>query len=174
MGLWLLLASLTMLFGASLVGYMIVRLRAPEAAIVAGGHLPGGLWISTAILVLVSVLLAVAESSLKNARQQRAARMLTAALASSVAFLALQVSNWMRLAADNVTPEQSIVVWGFYTLTFLHALHVVAGLVPLTFVALRLSRGRYESGDSEPVHLVGLYWHFLLATWVAIFISLMI
>ena len=49
-----------------------------EAALAAGGQLPGGMWISTAILVLVSVLLVVAESSQKNARRQRAARMLTA------------------------------------------------------------------------------------------------
>jgi heme/copper-type cytochrome/quinol oxidase subunit 3 len=172
--MWLLLASLTMLFGASLVGYVIVRMRAPDTALAAAGTLPFGLWISTALLILLSLLLVVGESAQKHSRGPRAARMLTAALALSVAFLALQVSNWMRLAADNVTPEQSIVVWGFYTLTFLHALHVVAGVVPLTLVTLRLSRGSYQEGDSEPVHLVGLYWHFLLATWIAIFVAIML
>jgi cytochrome c oxidase subunit 3 len=86
----------------------------------------------------------------------------------AVAFLASQLGCWMRMAADNVFPQQNLLVWGFYTLTFLHAAHVVAGLVPLILVTVRAHRGRYTAAHHEGVHLVAMYWHFLLVTWIAI------
>ena len=174
MGMWLFIASLAMLFGASLVGYLVIRMRAPEWPPPGSPALPAGLWISSALLVLLSVLLAFAERSIRGGREEGLTRMLSAATLVSVAFLAAQVSNWMRMASDNVLPQQSLLVWGFYTLTFLHALHVLAGLVPLIVVTLRARRGRYTATDYEGVHLVALYWHFLAVAWVAILVVLLI
>jgi heme/copper-type cytochrome/quinol oxidase subunit 3 len=45
---------------------------------------------------------------------------------------------------------------------------VLAGVVPLVLVTLRARQGRYVD-DPEPVELVASYWHFLGATWLAIF-----
>jgi cytochrome c oxidase subunit 3 len=174
LGMWLFIASLAMFFGASLVGYLVIRMRAEIWPPPGSPVLPAGLWISTALLVLLSVLLAFGERSVRGGREEGLTRMLSAATLVSVAFLAAQVSNWMRMASDSVLPRQSLLVWGFYTLTFLHALHVLAGLVPLILVTLRARRDCYTATDHEGVHLVALYWHFLAVAWVAILIVLLI
>jgi heme/copper-type cytochrome/quinol oxidase subunit 3 len=44
----------------------------------------------------------------------------------------------------------------------------------LVLVTVRARRGYCDAGNSEGVHLVGMYWHFLLVTWVAILIVLRI
>lgn len=170
--MWLLIASLTMLFGAALVGYLVIRMRTPEWPPPGTPALPVGLWVSTALLVLLSGLLVVAERAVRGGRLETLNRMLAASLLLGVAFVVSQVSSWIRMAADTVTPEQSLLVWGFYTLTFLHAVHVLAGLVPLTLVTLRARRGLYTPTHHEGVDFVAMYWHFLLATWVVIFIVL--
>lgn len=170
--MWLLIASLTMLFGAALVGYLVIRMRTPEWPPPGTPALPTGLWVSTALLVILSGLLIVAEKAVRGGRQETLARTLTASLLLGLAFLVSQVSGWMRMAGDTVTPEQSLLVWGFYTLTFLHAVHVLAGLVPLILVTLRARRGLYTPTHHEGVDFVAMYWHFLLATWVVIFIVL--
>jgi len=168
LGTWLLIASLGMLFGAALVGYLVIRLRAPEWPPPGSPSLPGGVWISTALLAALSAVLILAERSIREGRVGTLSRMLTVSDLLAVAFLASQVGCWMRMAADDVLPQQNLLVWGFYTLSFLHAAHVVAGLVPLTLVTVRAHRGLYTADDSEGVHFVAMYWHFLFVTWVAI------
>jgi len=169
LGTWLLIASLGMLFAAALVGYLVIRLRVPDWPPPGTPSLPNGVWVSTVLLVVLSALLVAAERAISSDRVETLVRMLTVSNLLAVAFLASQVGCWMRMAADGVLPAQSLLVWGFYTLTFLHAAHVLAGLVPLILVTIRARRGRYTAADHEGVHFVAMYWHFLLVTWVAIF-----
>jgi len=171
-GMWLFLASLGMLFAGSFVGYLVIRLRAPEWPPPGSPSLPSGLWLSTAVLVLLSVVLVLAQRSAREGRQEVLTRMLTASVVLAIAFLGSQVANWMRMAAADNLPQQSLFTFGFFVLTFLHALHVLGGLVPLILVTLRARRGRYTVADNEGVQLVAMYWHFLLATWVVILIVL--
>jgi cytochrome c oxidase subunit 3 len=168
LGTWLLIASLGMLFGAALVGYLVIRMRAPEWPPPGSPSLPGGVWISTAILIALSATLVLAERAIRAGRQDRLVGRLIASDLLALAFLASQLRCWVQLAADNVLPEQNLLIWGFFTLTFLHAVHVLAGLVPLVLVTLRARADRYTAAAHEGVHLVGMYWHFLLVTWVAI------
>jgi len=168
LGTWLLIASLSMLFGAALVGYLVIRMRASEWPPPGSPSLPIGVWISTALLVALSGLLVQAERAIRSGRVATAVRMLTVSDLLAAAFLASQVGCWMRMAEDSMLPQQSLLVWGFYTLTFLHAVHVLAGLVPLILVTIRARRGRYSAADHDGVHFVAMYWHFLLVTWIAI------
>jgi len=174
MGMWLLLASLGMLFGASLVGFLILRARADQWPPPGTPPMPGGLWISTALLVVLSFVLVLAGRAVREGRQPAFSRMLTISVLLALAFLVAQISNWMRMAAFSVLPDENLLVWFFYALTILHAAHVLLGLVPLVMVALRARRGRYTAEEHESVHLVGMYWHFLLVTWIAILIVLLI
>jgi cytochrome c oxidase subunit 3 len=161
----LFLASLGMLFGGALVGYLVVRLRAPEWPAVG---LPAGLWVSTALVLLLSAALVTAERAIRGGRARGLTWLLALALALALGFLGAQLRNWMQLAADSALPQQSLAAFGFWILTVLHAVHVLLGLVPLVFVLLRAGGGRYTAADHEGVHLVSMYWHFLAITWIAI------
>lgn len=169
LGMRLFLASLSMLFGGSLVGYLVVRLRASEWLPAGSQGLPPGLWLSTAIVGLLSLAMVLAERAARSGRRGGVTRWLVVALVLAVAFLAAQIGNWAAMASGGFFPQQSLAAFGFYVLTFLHAVHVLAGLVPLVFIAVRAYRGRYGTGDYEGIHLVGMYWHFLAVTWIAIF-----
>jgi cytochrome c oxidase subunit 3 len=174
LGMWLLLASLGMLFGASLVGFLVLRMRAENWPPPGTPPLPGGLWVSTGLLVVLSLALVMAARAARAGQTSALDRMLGVSLLLAVAFLAAQISNWMRMAANSVPPDQSLLVWFFYLLTILHAAHVLFGLVPLILVAVRARAGRYTADNHETIHLVGMYWHFLLVTWVAIMLVLRI
>ncbi len=163
--MWLLLASLGMLFGASLVGFLVLRLRAEQWPPPGTPSLPGGLWVSTGLLIVLSLALVMAARAAQSGRMSALNRMLGVSVLLAVAFLAAQISNWVRMAAHSVLPDQSLLVWFFYLLTILHAAHVLIGLIPLFVVAVRARAGRYTPNDHEAIHLVGMYWHFLLITW---------
>jgi cytochrome c oxidase subunit 3 len=167
----LFVVSLGVLFGACLIGYLVIRARSEQWPPPGSPELPGGLWLSTAVLVISSVLLMAAVSAARGGAASRLRGLLGAATVTGLAFLAVQVGNWMTIASGGYLPRQSLLTAGFIVLSFLHAAHVLGGLVPLAITTLRAGSGRY-SDDPEPVELTAAYWHFLAATWVAIFVVL--
>lgn len=169
LGMRLFLASLGMLFGGALVGYLVIRLRAPEWPAAA---LPAGVWIATALVLLLSATLVMAERAVRAGRARALTGLVVLALGFAVAFLGTQLYNWMQMAADSALPQQSLANFGFWILTVLHGAHVLLGLVPLVFVLVRAAGGRYTAADHEGVHLLSMYWHFLAVAWVAILVVL--
>ncbi|MFV2072245.1 MAG: heme-copper oxidase subunit III [Thermoanaerobaculales bacterium] len=167
-GMWLFLASLSMLFAGCMVGYLVVRLRAPEWPPPGSPTLPPGLWLSTAVLGVLSVVLLLAQRAAREGRREILTRTLTASVLLAIAFLGAQVANWMRMVAADNFPQQSLFTFGFFILTFLHALHVLGGLVPLILVAVRARRHRYTATGNEGVQLMAMYWHFLAFVWLTI------
>jgi len=167
-GMWLFLASLAMLFGGSLVGFIVIRLRAPEWPPAGSPGLPTAFWISTVLLALISVLLVLAEKAANDGSSSRLSRLLTAAAVLGVAFVLSQVSGWARMAGASELPQNNLYLFGVYVLSFLHVLHVVGGLIPLVWVALRSKAGRYTATDHEAVTDVAMYWHFLGVVWLGI------
>lgn len=168
LGMWLFLASLGMLFGGSLAGFLVVRLRALEWPPAGSPTLPSAFWISTALLVVISALLVAADRAVRAGETARLTRTLWAATVLGCAFILSQVSGWARLASADEMPQTNLYLFGVYVLSFLHVLHVVGGLVPLVWVAVRSRAGRYTPDDHEGVTAVSMYWHFLAVVWLAI------
>jgi cytochrome c oxidase subunit 3 len=166
--MWLFLASLGMLFGGCLTGFVVIRSRAPEWPPAGSPSLPAAFWLSTALLVIVSALLLAAERAAGEGRTDRLTALLAASAAVGIAFVLSQVSGWAQLAAASELPQNNLYLFGVYVLSFLHVLHVVGGLVPLIWVALRSRTGRYTPEDHEGVTVVAMYWHFLGVVWLGI------
>jgi len=167
-GMWLFLASLAMLFGGCMVGFLVIRMRAPEWPPTGSPGLPAAFWLSTLLLVIVSALLVAAERAVDAGRGSRLTRFLTVAVIVGAAFILSQVSGWVRLAAASELPQNNLYLFGVYVLSFLHVVHVLGGLVPLIWVTLRSRTGRYTPDDHEGVIDVAMYWHFLGIVWLGI------
>ncbi len=168
LGMWLFLASLGMLFGGSLVGFLVIRLRADQWPPPGSPGLPASFHVSTALLVIISVALIAAERAVRSRVGSRATALLCVAATLGAGFILSQVAGWARLAAASVVPQDNLFLFGVYVLSFLHVLHVVGGMVALVWVTLRSRGGRYTSVDHGGVTLTGMYWHFLLVVWIGI------
>jgi heme/copper-type cytochrome/quinol oxidase subunit 3 len=60
----------------------------------------------------------------------------------------------------------------FYTITGLHGLHVIAGLLMSLVVQAKAWTGRFDAEHHTTVEVFSLYWHFVDAVWVFVFSSL--
>ena len=87
---------------------------------------------------------------------------LGATLALGVIFLCWQGSEYWGLFRQNVTIARNQFGTTFFTLTGIHALHVLIGL--LLLVVLLSGAGRRPALDS-----VAVYWYFVDAVWIVIF-----
>ena len=178
-GVRLFLASLAMLFLATIVGFIVIRVQLRGVWPGDLPALPPVLWISTAVLGLSSVThqWGLAGIRLGQSGRLRAAMWMTTALA--LMFLALQSAAWLAwlgVASSrwSESAEHRFALTSFYIMTGLHALHVIGGLVPMIIVTAGAGRDRYRAEDHGGVAHCAMYWHFLGAVWAMLYITLLI
>ena len=152
-GLWVFIGVACTLFGLFLTAY-VMRLAGGDSTVIA---LPPQLWLSSALLVLASVLMQRAVTAPRP-------RMLFAQGGlCALAFLAAQCWAWLALQSANVVVAGNPAASFFYVLTALHGLHVAGGLV---------AWGATLRSDNPPPSRIALcarYWHLLLAVWIALY-----
>lgn len=169
LGMWIFLATLTVLFLAAIVGYLVVRLKASDWPPPGMPRLPGGLWIATLVLIVGSVTIHRALSLMKAGERTASTRWLAVTLGLATAFLAVQSWNWWGLIRLHLTAKSNLYAFTFFMLTGLHAAHVIGGVALLAVVTLRARAGRYGSGHHPGVTYAAMYWHFLDAIWLLLF-----
>lgn len=172
-GMLLFLLALTMLFGAGIVGYLIVRSRAETWP---PPGMPGipvlGLVVSTLVIVASSVALEAGYRALRSGNQGAFRRGILLAAAFGAVFVINQTMNWIGIE-QRIGGKRDIYVFTFYMLTGLHALHVFGGLIPLGIVGRRAMEGRYTATERGGVDYNRMYWHFLGIVWLVLFALLL-
>ena len=83
-------------------------------------------------------------------------------------FLVGQGSEYARLLAEGIGPGSALFGTTFFTLTGLHGIHVLAGLVALAAL-FTANLGRAAAVRAVAWEAVGFYWHFVDAVWVVVF-----
>ncbi len=169
LGMVVFLASLSVLFAASLVAYLVTRSAAVDWRHGDVPGLPKGLLASTTLLFMVSVALHRATTRIAQNQLEKASGALWLAALFAAAFLIGQATNWSQLIrAELATDVKTLYVYTFVMLTGLHALHVLGGFVPLGVALLRTSRREYSSSRYEGLRLTVQYWDFLLVVWLVL------
>jgi cytochrome c oxidase subunit 3 len=146
-GLAIFLAATTMLFAALLLAYAVVRARA------LAWPPPGTPPFPRATAGAAGLFLVGASLALRAARPR-------VALALGSAFLAAQTALWRHLVAARLGPGAGALGDVFFALSAFHALHALGGLV-----ALAAARG------ARRARLVTIYWDFVLAVWIVIYVA---
>jgi heme/copper-type cytochrome/quinol oxidase subunit 3 len=175
-GILLFLASLSMLFIASLIGYFVIRIFGAASPRGRALQLPPILWISTLVMVASSVTMARALRAIRAERRGDFRRALLFTTALAVTFVAIQAPALADMLRSHARLEPTgMRLYGLlFFLVLLHALHVVGGLVMLAVVLLNARRGRYDHEHHSSVANLNAYWHFLDGVWLVMFLSLWI
>jgi len=161
-----LFGTLTMLFGASVVGYLITRAQNDVWKTASMPGLPLGLVASTLLLAGLSGAMHVALRAVRQNRFEALQRALTVALLLGLAFVVGQALNWRSMyGAAIATDARTLYAFTFYMLTGLHAAHVIGGFVPLLVVLSKARRREYSSSNHEGVKLCLQYWDYLGVIW---------
>jgi cytochrome c oxidase subunit 3 len=174
-GMALFLITLAVIFAATLLAYVIVRLSPVNADSwrpAGAGSLPTMLAISTAALLASSGTIHLALVAARRG-ERSVAGWVAATFALGLLFLTLQIVGWGQATAANIRFDQSLYAWTFYVLTGLHALHLLAAFPPLAVVLVRASRGAYGPDATGGLVLCAMYWHFLDAVWIILYATLL-
>ena len=127
--------------------------------------------IRTAVLLGSTIPAVVAERAAKRGDRKTLIAGLTLTALMGTAFLVGHVDEYRTLWPE-FRPSTNAYGSIFYTITTLHALHVLVGLFILTFLLWRTLAGHYSADHHGPVQNGIMYWHFVDAVWVVVYSSL--
>ena len=171
LGIWLFLASEVMLFGGLFSAYVLLRVGATEWPV--GSTLlnvPIGTF-NTVVLIASSVTMVMAHASLKldDFAKYKTYMLLTILLA--VTFLCVKgYEYWEKVTHDHL-PSASTYLAIYWTLTGLHGVHIVGGIIVNSYFwgpGSAMWRTKREQFINR-VEAAGLYWHFVDLVWIFLF-----
>lgn len=170
LGMWLFLASEVMLFGGIISSYIVLRMGSPAFGMPAREILGVPLaMINTFVLIASSVTMVMTLASIQKGNRQAFAGYLSATLLLGLVFLGIKAYEYHHKWTEGITLSGSLFGSFYYTMTGLHALHVIGGLILNTYVLCAGLAGHFDPPHSERVEYAGLYWHFVDLVWVVLF-----
>jgi heme/copper-type cytochrome/quinol oxidase subunit 3 len=165
LGIWLFIASEVMLFGALFSSYALLRISAP---IWPRGFDVLGVGFGTANTVILSIMTAlILRARAVDARMAR--RLVLAGSALAIVFLLIKGFEWRGEIRDGLVPSVNTFLAMYFTLTGLHALHVIAGLVANAW-ALAGARRVGDAMTAGRIRSLALYWAFVDVVWLVLFL----
>lgn len=170
MGIWWFLASEIMVFGGLLGSYVLYRMASAGAWAEFGHHLSQPIAITNTVVLLTSSLtMVLAHAAVEDGSQGRARNYLGLTVLLGLVFLCIKGFEYSIKIEHGFTPVTG-VFWSFYyTMTGLHGLHVLAGIVANFCLFVAAARGKLFGGLEQRVEYAGLYWHFVDVVWIFLF-----
>lgn len=86
-----------------------------------------------------------------------------------VGYFAVPFSDTANPDGNKFRDKVRIYYYIYFVMTGLHALHMIAGLILMTWLLWTALKGYYTAEYYMPVEMSGLYWHFVDIVWIFLF-----
>jgi cytochrome c oxidase subunit III len=171
--MWLFIMADAATFGAILFGYGYLRVGNPDwtRPFAFNPSILNGM-VMTAVLLTSSLTMLGAVGAAQAGRNGAALRWMGATALLGAVFAGLHLREWFKMFAEGWSPSRNplggtaLVGGTFFSITGLHLLHVVCGVLAILVVMAGFARGWLKAGHVETT---GLYWHFVDLVWMFVF-----
>jgi heme/copper-type cytochrome/quinol oxidase subunit 3 len=173
LGIWLFLASEVMLFGGLFSAYVFLRMGDVTGAFISGAselNIPLATF-NTLVLISSSVTMIMSWVSLKLGEQKKFKTYLGTTLLLAGVFLVVKYFEYTAKFHHGIFPETSTFFAIYFTLTGLHMLHIIGGMVVIFYFLVPGSKMMNTESErfTNRIEIVGLYWHFVDLVWIFLF-----
>ena len=174
LGIWIFLASEIMLFGGLFSAYIFLRLAAPPGDFsrwAAELSVPLAT-VNTLVLISSSVSMVMAWASLKLKDFPKYKMYMGITLLCSFIFLVIKYFEYTAKFSHHIYPSSSTFMAIYFTLTGLHGLHIIGGMIVMIYFWLPIGNKMWETQPglfTNRVEVLGLYWHFVDLVWIFLF-----
>jgi len=169
LGIWLFLASEVMLFGALFSSYVLLRVGAdvwPHGRDL-GLNVPLAT-LNTLVLIASSVTMVMSWASLKMNDFKKFRMYLGFTILCAFIFLVVKGFEYHEKFEHHHLPSTNTFLAIYFTLTGLHGLHVIGGIIVNSYLLLPGSKLWKTEPDrfANRIEFAGLYWHFVDLVWI--------
>ena len=188
---WLFLATEIMLFGGLFAGYFYFHDMYPTTFAEGGKALVWQLGaLNTVVLILSSWTMAMGVRSAMTSQKKAMLNYLIATFVFAGVFMVVKYFEYTGKLSQGVGPgvffqpiigenahydylaqwpHMNLFFSFYFTMTGIHGLHVLVGMVLILWIFLRGMRGDFHAKYYMPVDLVGIYWHLVDLIWIFLF-----
>ena len=166
--LWISMISMVMFFAGLTSAYVISMKRDDWVSF----DLPNAFYTSTVLIVISSITMFLSQHFLKKDKRTISIVLLVITLSLGLAFVWQQYVGFNELkdAGLYFTGKESTVSTSFIIgITFMHALHIAAGLIVLLVVIYNHFKHKYKPNDLLGFELGSIFWHFVDVLWIYLF-----
>jgi heme/copper-type cytochrome/quinol oxidase subunit 3 len=169
LGIWLFLASEVMLFGALFSSYILLRIGSVE-------------WphhvldvplatVNTAVLITSSITMVMSWASLMMKDFKKFRLYMGATVLLGFGFLIIKYFEYTHHFHSGELPSHSTFFAIYFTMTGLHGLHVIGGMIVNSYFWGPGSKMWKTEPDrfTNRIEVAGLYWHFVDLVWIFLF-----
>ena len=175
LGIWLFLASEIMLFGGLFSAYILLRVGSPVWPPSGETHLNIPLaTLNTFNLILSSWTIVKSWVALKENDIKGFKMFMGITLLCSILFLIIKYFEYTAKFHHGIFPSTDNFFGIYFTLTGLHGLHVIGGLIVNYYhwgPGLKMWNTEPERFTNR-IEIAGLYWHFVDLVWIFLFPTL--
>jgi cytochrome c oxidase subunit III len=174
LGIWLFLASEVMLFGALFSSYILLRTGAPSWPMGREFLNVKLATLNTVILISSSVTMVMSWASLKLKELGKYRLYMGLTLLLALGFLVVKAFEYSAEFGHHRFPSTSMFLAVYFTLTGLHGLHVIGGMVVNGYFwgpGAKMWQTDPERFTNR-IEVAGLYWHFVDLVWIFLFPTL--
>ncbi|WP_428741530.1 cytochrome c oxidase subunit 3 [Tenacibaculum sp.] len=166
--LWIAMISMVMFFAGLTSAYVVSMNREDWITF----DLPQAFYVSTVLIVLSSVALFFSQKLLKKDNLQGSFILLLLTLVLGLGFVLYQYIGFNELKDAGLYftgPESTVSTSFIIGITFMHVLHLLAGVIVLLVVIYNHFKKKYSSADMLGFELGAIFWHFVDVLWIYLF-----
>jgi cytochrome c oxidase subunit III len=192
LGMWTFIVQEILFFGGLFLVYTVYRHQYFDVFEACSHHLDWKLGAAnTAVLIFSSLTMAMAVHAAALGQRKATAAWLVLTILLGSIFLGVKVVEYTEKFEHHLVPgphflapeeaahelkidasqagQAQLYFSLYFTMTGLHALHMIIGMPLIAWLAVRASRGDFGPAYHTPVELTGLYWHFVDIVWIFLF-----
>ena len=165
LAVWWLLASEIFIFGGLITCFVLFKLNgtpgfedASLTSVTAGA-------INTFVLLTSSLSVVLAHAAIEKGDQNKSFTYILYTIGFGLVFLIIKTYEYTGKILHGHTITDNLFWSFYYTMTGLHALHVIGGMVIMALISFDIRKGH----NFQRVELVGIYWHFVDLVWIFLF-----
>ncbi len=177
-GMWLFLFTELLLFGGLFILFAAYRSKYPVDFHHGSGELNAVIGVANTFVLLTSSLtMALGITAIQKGNRRLAMILVGITVALGFVFLADKYVEWSaEILKHHLYPNSPVLLqhphgevlfFGLYfTMTGLHGLHVVAGIIVLSVMLVLMGKGKINQDDFVKLENGGLYWHLVDIIWI--------
>jgi cytochrome o ubiquinol oxidase subunit 3 len=169
LGFWLYLMSDCLLFAGLFAAYAVLGRN------YAGGPSGAELFdlptiaLNTAFLLLSSITYGFAMIASQRKNVQATLIWLGITGLFGLAFLTLEIQEFMHLIHEGAGPQRSAFLTSFFALVGTHGLHVTFGSIWLVTLMFQVGKHGLTTENKRRLMCLSMFWHFLDVIWIGVF-----
>ena len=165
LAVWWLLASEVFIFGGLIACFVLFKLNgtpgfddASLTSVTAGA-------INTFVLLTSSLSVVLAHAAIEKGDREKSFKYIWYTIGFGLVFLIIKTYEYTGKIIHGHTITDNLFWSFYYTMTGLHALHVIGGMVIMALISFDIRKGY----NFQRVELIGIYWHFVDLVWIFLF-----